>query len=596
MLRGFRRSRGRRGRSPLLPGKKRLIAASTVLALAIAVSLSASMEEARLAGAREKTRARVEAYASRLSFRLHAALHPALYVEGAASDGALPEAEFRAIADSALSDRRELLALAYSEGSIIRYVAPEGAAFPQPGLDLFRFGTSAAVATRSRFSSQASISAPFEDERGSTVFLALIPVEAKGNEESRGFVGFAAALIDLESVLVDAGLAALEDEGYDYRLVCLDGSGMRLAELAVSRGALARDPVGVKLLTEGGEWRLEAAPRSGWTDLRAHVAYAAVALALGAFAFALALAAARYLESEQRYRLIAEHARDVIWTASFPELRFTYLSPSFEQLTGYAVEEALGRSIVQALPGEAAERLRDALERRVPRAVMGDPAARSGRSEYLQRRKDGSEVWVGLETTFISDRYDRIRAVLGIARDIDERKRAELELARLATTDPLTGAVNRRLLFDEAARELARASRSGTPTGLVMVDLDHFKVMNDARGHQAGDRVLASVADALQSAVRAEDLVGRYGGEEFAVLLPGADLDHAMTLAERLRGLVESLRFEGGDGPYGITASFGAATLAPGGGNFDALVSAADAALYEAKREGRNRVRGAGRT
>ncbi len=579
-----------------MPGKKRWIAVSTIFAMALSVALSAAMEEARLAGAREKTRARAESFAAAISFQLHASLHPAFHLEGAVRDGALPEAEFRSIAEAALSADHGLAALAFAEGSVVRYVAPAGTPYPEPGLDLFRMAATSAAAIRARYTGQTSIVAAPRGGTGEGAFVvALMPVSTGRGPGPGGFLGFTVVVIDLPAVLVGAGLAALASEGYAYRLVAMDDPGSEPTVLDASRGAGAKDPVKVRVLTEGGSWILEAAPEAGWISFGAHALYASAALAFGAVAYALSRYAARYLESERRYRLIAENASDVIWTASFPELRFTYLSPSFEQLTGYAVAEALGQPVVEALPAESAELLREAIERRVPRAVMGDPAARSGRSEYLQRRKDGSEVWVGLETTFIADRRGRIRAVLGIARDIDERKKAELELARLATTDPLTGLANRRLFFEEAARELARAARAGTPTAFVMMDLDRFKALNDARGHQAGDHVLAEVAGAVRSALRIEDLVGRYGGEEFAALLPGTELESALALAERIRSLVASLGFEDGAGPYGVTASFGVAVAAPGELDFDALVAAADAALYEAKRSGRNLVRGAPR-
>lgn len=579
-----------------MPGKKRWIAAATLLALALSAALSAAMEEARLAGAREKTRARAESYAAAVSFHLHASLHPAFYVEGAARDGELPGAEFRSIADAAFSTDHELTALAFAEGSVVRHVAPPGAAFPEPGLDLFRSAETSSAAIRSRYAGQTSIVvAPGGGAEASARAMALLPISIGSGPGAGGFLGFTVVVIDLPGILADAGLAELASEAYDYRLVALDDPAAGPVTLGASRGALAKDPVRVTVLTEGGSWILEAAPAVGWIDPAAHALYALAAFAFGSLAFALSLAAARYLESERRYRLIAENASDVIWTASFPDLRFTYLSPSFEQLTGYPVEEALGQPVVDALPDESAELLREAIERRVPRAVMGDPAARSGRSEYLQRRKDGGSVWVGLETTFIADRRGRIRAVLGIARDIDERKKAELELAQLATTDPLTGLANRRLFFEEAARELARAARSGTPTGFVMMDLDRFKALNDAFGHQAGDRVLATTARAIRSAVRLEDLAGRYGGEEFALLLPGLGPAPALALAERLRAMVEAMRFEDESGPYGVTASFGVAAAAPGELDLDALVAAADAALYEAKRSGRNLVRGAAR-
>lgn len=157
------------------------------------------------------------------------------------------------------------------------------------------------------------------------------------------------------------------------------------------------------------------------------------------------------------------------------------------------------------------------------------------------------------------------------------------EVERLATSDPLTGLPNRRV-FDEAlAREVGRARRYGTSLALAILDVDHFKRVNDVHGHPIGDEVLRQLATALRSATRPESLVARYGGEEFVVLLPDADSEDAVTAAERLRvaaAEVEAVR---------ITVSIGVALLG-GEDDADALVRAADTALYEAKEAGRDRT------
>jgi diguanylate cyclase (GGDEF)-like protein len=163
---------------------------------------------------------------------------------------------------------------------------------------------------------------------------------------------------------------------------------------------------------------------------------------------------------------------------------------------------------------------------------------------------------------------------------------ANARLAALATTDPLTGLANRRA-FDEAlAREAALVGRGARPLSLVLLDVDHFKGFNDAFGHPAGDEVLRRVGAVLRSCCRATDVAARTGGEEFAVLLPGTEGEGAGALAERLRRAVAA-------GPWplrAVTVSAGVATLGAGGGAAERLVAAADRALYQAKRDGRNRV------
>jgi two-component system cell cycle response regulator len=163
------------------------------------------------------------------------------------------------------------------------------------------------------------------------------------------------------------------------------------------------------------------------------------------------------------------------------------------------------------------------------------------------------------------------------------------EVGRLAVTDSLTGLANRRALEREAGRFTARAVRRGEPLSLVLLDVDHFKALNDTFGHQAGDDVLREVALTLQRAARSEDIVSRYGGEEFAVLMPDCDEDEAATVAERLRLAVS----DGGSDPA-VTISGGVATYVPskGGATLDLhdLLRGADLALYVSKRGGRNRI------
>jgi diguanylate cyclase (GGDEF)-like protein len=163
-------------------------------------------------------------------------------------------------------------------------------------------------------------------------------------------------------------------------------------------------------------------------------------------------------------------------------------------------------------------------------------------------------------------------------------------VASQASTDALTGLANRRMLDEELALEWRRADRVGSSLAFVLVDLDNFKAVNDTHGHQAGDSVLRSVGTILAGGVRQVDLAGRYGGEEFALILPDTDLEGAQTLAERLRARLAETRIELPEGGrLTTTASFGVAAKGelP---SADSLVASADEALYEAKRAGKNRV------
>jgi diguanylate cyclase (GGDEF)-like protein len=182
-----------------------------------------------------------------------------------------------------------------------------------------------------------------------------------------------------------------------------------------------------------------------------------------------------------------------------------------------------------------------------------------------------------------------IAATLGIM--WMEIYRLQLDLIRLATIDGLTGVLNRRAFLDAAEREISRCKRSGESFGFAMFDLDLFKRVNDSHGHPVGDKVLRLFADTLRSVVRPHDLLGRYGGEEFALLMPGIDKTAASTIVERCRRAVETRSLEHGSGAIHITASAGIAAFDENGSDLETLIKAADAALYEAKAAGRNCVR-----
>jgi len=166
-------------------------------------------------------------------------------------------------------------------------------------------------------------------------------------------------------------------------------------------------------------------------------------------------------------------------------------------------------------------------------------------------------------------------------------KLREAELEQLSKTDPLTGVSNRRHLMELVEHELRQARRYRRSLSLVMVDLDHFKRVNDDHGHQVGDQVLVAAVDAIRRSVRDSDVIGRYGGEEFLLLLPNTDEDGAREVAERCRRLIAEARV----GTIAVTASLGVATY-PGtaGDNLDDLLHVADEALYRAKESGRDRV------
>ena len=196
-------------------------------------------------------------------------------------------------------------------------------------------------------------------------------------------------------------------------------------------------------------------------------------------------------------------------------------------------------------------------------------------------------LWLALVLLYLLARLLRLQTVVQqqgqASRELQEINRVlnarSEQLVQMATTDALTGAFNRKGLADWRLHQ--------HPLGLVLIDIDHFKNVNDTRGHPVGDRVLAGLAQLVRSHVRAQDLLGRWGGEEFLLVCRDTTLPQAVTIAEKLREYIAAHDF--GDG-LRVTASFGVAAMDDGERPLEQVFAAADAALYQAKRAGRNRV------
>ena len=171
-----------------------------------------------------------------------------------------------------------------------------------------------------------------------------------------------------------------------------------------------------------------------------------------------------------------------------------------------------------------------------------------------------------------------------------QRSLMHQQLAAAARTDPKTGLLNATAWQREADAEVARAQRTGSPLALLLVDVDHFKRVNDSHGHLIGDEVLRALATELRQQVRESDVVGRFGGEEFTVLLPRTD-EPARRIAERLRASAASLSVAAADARINVTVSIGVAVLGQHGNDLFELLAAADVALYRAKDAGRDQVR-----
>ena len=217
--------------------------------------------------------------------------------------------------------------------------------------------------------------------------------------------------------------------------------------------------------------------------------------------------------------------------------------------------------------------------------------------DYRFRHVSGEYRWLRVMALPVRDESGKITRWFGTSTDIheayqasEERERLARELERIATEDQLTGAMTRRAFFQNARQHLETDNRRPSTVALLMLDIDHFKSINDRYGHPVGDKVLSEAASRIRAAVRNLDFVGRMGGEVFAVFLPNSSRAQALRIAERIRRAVERKPVPIGDTcQINVTLSIGV-SCAAAGAELEALLSTADRALYDAKSNGRNRV------
>ena len=297
-----------------------------------------------------------------------------------------------------------------------------------------------------------------------------------------------------------------------------------------------------------------------------------------------------------RFRVVVENIGEVIFRTD-AEGRWAYLNPAWEQLSGYPIVASLGQPWLSHTDESDLAEVR---ERTAPVFAGTIRAARC----TMRFHTSGGVRWVELYLRALHDSDGRFTGTAGTLRDIDDRKRLEehvltararaeqraREATLLASTDELTGIANRRAFLRHLDREIEGATEFGWPLAVAMFDVDHFKRVNDSYGHAVGDRVLQLIAARASAVVRSGDLVGRLGGEEFGILMPGATAQDAAVVAERLREAMETPRAGEEAGLPSVTVSVGIAAREDQA-DAGALLAVADAALYGAKGAGRNRIK-----
>ncbi len=286
-------------------------------------------------------------------------------------------------------------------------------------------------------------------------------------------------------------------------------------------------------------------------------------------------------ESEHHFRRLFESTQDVYYRTDTQGV-VQHVGPGVRRVLGYEPHEIEGHTAESYYPQS---KDRDAFKA----AIMAHGEVSDFPGQMV--RKDGTVIDISISSHALFDHNGAFAGVEGLYRDVTQRKNLERELQRLATTDVLTGMANRRSFLEVAEATFQRARESHAPLTVLMLDLDHFKTINDRFGHLEGDRVLAEFAQATKHQLRASDTVGRLGGEEFGLLLPHTLPAECADIATRILEAIRALELTDSNGQhYGVTTSMGLGTLSPGDRSLHDLLDHADQALYLAKRRGRNQL------
>ena len=408
----------------------------------------------------------------------------------------------------------------------------------------------------------------------------------------------------------------------DGRILAQAGDHVRTWVPSAS-GSSGLDNVQVPLVMNGKDWGgvevsfVRASPDGLWQWLRKPSVLIVLVLGLGSFAgFTLYLR--RVLSHLDPSAVIPDRVRSAfdVFTGGVmivdPSCRVMLANAALRKWMGDAPDAGLQGQVVETLAWFKGALPLDRQEHPWVRAMANGVAAdgehmnfRLASGEPLRAVVNASPIMDGLRkvrgalVTFenVTHLHDLNTQLVKSMAELEDAKREvdkkNDELLQLATRDPLTGCLNRRALFDRLESLFAHARQSGQPLCCIMTDIDHFKSFNDRHGHAVGDQVLRAVTRSLASALREVDLLCRYGGEEFCIILPGVELEAASAVAERLRADVQaragaSIRSTSG---IEVTSSFGVANLMPDTNDPAEMIDQADQALYSAKKSGRNCVR-----
>ena len=496
--------------------------------------------------------------------------------------------DFESLAKIMLTHRKSLKNISVAPDFVIQYVYPTKNYKKLVGMDYRRMPEQWPQALAAKETGRMTVAGPLELIQGGTGVIARMPVFL---EEDNQFWGLVSAVIDFDILIEQSGMNSKTDR-LNMAIRGKDGKGTQ-GDIFWGDSALFEEgakTVSSSIFLPSGAWQARAAPKNGWIK---HSPYSwlihltvmfitgaglAISIQQGKNRFAL-------VESANRLKAMSEASHDALIMIN-GQGEITFWNPAAESMFGYMAEQMVSKDLHEIL----------ALPHEKDSAVMGlKKFSETGKGTVLNRvielkavRKNGEVFPAELAVApFI---FQGKWYAVGSVRDITARKEAERQLTKLATTDALTGLLSRRRFLELSEMEFRRSLRYKKCFSLMMFDLDKFKNVNDTYGHDVGDKVLRAVAETVKQALRETDVIGRIGGEEFAVIMPETDADTAIQAAERVRIRLMDTRIKARNQAIGCTVSIGLANMTDDMTDFSQLMKKADEALYAAKRGGRNRV------
>lgn len=288
-------------------------------------------------------------------------------------------------------------------------------------------------------------------------------------------------------------------------------------------------------------------------------------------------------EEERHYYALTENSPDLIVRYDRNGRRL-YVNQTYQRVTGIPVESLIGKTIIET--SVVKENAANVLMNNI--SLVFETGTET--SYEVHFNVQGRDYYYDYHCIPETDAYNQVQSVLAVGRDITEYKNLEIQLQNLARTDVLTGIANRRSFMDRMSIELASVKRYHVPACLLMIDIDHFKQINDRYGHAGGDTALIFFSELVQKNLRNTDVLGRIGGEKFAIISHLTPYDAVLELSERLRTLVAASVLSFKEQVIKFTISIGVTNLGFEDADVSVVFQRADKALYEAKNNGRNQV------